>query len=162
MFRHNLILFNVCVYVITVLYHIDIVHATRCSRIPEGSSNKYRSVSPGNFRIRILDDSDVYKPGRTYTGMCDRISRDFFFSFLCFSHFNDLLVRLERNSNVLKGRDQARQTFTGFYLTVEQKRNSSGDIAEVCQLNWNFQIYIFYSKNKTKNTIKIFLKLNSV
>lgn len=70
MFRRNFILFNVCVYVITVFYHIDIVHATRCSRIPEGSSNKYRGTSPGNFRIRIMDDSNVYKPGRTYTGMC--------------------------------------------------------------------------------------------
>lgn len=68
MFKRNLMLLNVCLYVITALYNIDNAYAARCSRIPEGSSNNYRSISRGNFRIRIKDDLNAYKPGRTYTG----------------------------------------------------------------------------------------------
>lgn len=59
----NLIL---CALIVLSFYN-DIVNANRCSRIPEGSGAK-RTVSPGNFRIRLSDDSGVYKPGRTYTG----------------------------------------------------------------------------------------------
>lgn len=47
---------------------ISVTNAGRCSRIPEGSGAR-RTVSPGNFRIRLSDDSGVYKPGRTYTGI---------------------------------------------------------------------------------------------
>lgn len=133
MLKRNLILLNVCMYVITVVFNIDNVHATRCSRIPEGSSNNYRSISKGNFRIRIQDDSSVYKPGRTYTGWWFA----FAFAFVCKKWIDFIfialhfIVRIERNSNMLKGRDQVRQTFTGFYLAVERKRNSSSDVAEV-------------------------------
>lgn len=74
-----------------------------------------------------------------------------------FAHiFNDfiIIVRLERNSNALRARDQLRQTFTGFYLTVEQKKNSSSDIAEVCQANrFNFNL----PKKKKKEKILIYL-----
>lgn len=57
----------VCIAVIVLGYN-DLATATRCSRIPEGFGAK-RTVSPGNFRLRLSDDSGRYKPGRTYTSM---------------------------------------------------------------------------------------------
>lgn len=63
----NPIAINVLVcFVMILLCYNDRATAIRCSRIPEGFGAK-RTVSPGNFRLRLSDDSGFYKPGRTYT-----------------------------------------------------------------------------------------------
>lgn len=84
MYKRNLIVLNVCIYVITVLHNIDNAYASRCSRVPEGSSNNYRSISSGNFRIQIQDDLKFYKPGQTYAGeWCNFICMEqFWFPFI--------------------------------------------------------------------------------
>lgn len=67
MLARRFILLNLIVHVIIVLSYVNIAHAVRCTRVPEGSGGK-RSQSTGNFRVRLSDDSGVYKPGRQYTG----------------------------------------------------------------------------------------------
>lgn len=57
----------VILHMIIILSCVNIVHTTRCSRIPEGSGGK-RTPSTGNFRIRLSEDSRFYKPGRQYIG----------------------------------------------------------------------------------------------
>lgn len=57
----------VCIMAIVLSLTNDQATAARCSRIPEGFGAK-RTVSPGNFRIRLSDDSGLYKPGKAYTG----------------------------------------------------------------------------------------------
>lgn len=66
MFARKFVIINLIVHVIIVFSYVDVAHAVRCSRIPEGSGAK-RSPSTGNFRIRFSDDSGVYKPGKQYT-----------------------------------------------------------------------------------------------
>lgn len=78
MFARKFIALNLIVHVIMVLNTADIVDATRCTRVPEGSGAK-RSPSTGNFRVRLSDDSGVYKPGRQYTGKSQSIDGDCFF-----------------------------------------------------------------------------------
>lgn len=41
------------------------------------------------------------------------------------------VVFLERNSNSMRSRDRPRQTFTGFYIAVEQKKNVTSEFPEV-------------------------------
>lgn len=48
----------------------------------------------------------------------------------CVRNSNLIAVWLERNSNSLRNRDRPRQTFTGFFLAVEQKKNSTSEFSE--------------------------------
>lgn len=61
------VILTLVVLVIMVIARIDLANAIRCQRVPVGSGLK-KSQSTGNFRIRLSDNSEVYTPGKQYTG----------------------------------------------------------------------------------------------
>ncbi|XP_031631654.1 spondin-1-like isoform X2 [Contarinia nasturtii] len=105
MFARKFVILNLIVHVLTVISYVDVAHALRCNREPEGTGAR-RSPSTGNFRLRFSDDSNLYKPGRPYT------------------------VFLERSSNAVRGRDRPQPKFTAFVVAVETKNSLPGKYAE--------------------------------
>lgn len=68
MFARRFLLLNLIVHMIIAFSYVNVVYANQhCLRVPDGSGGK-RSQSTNNFRIRLSDDSGVYKPGREYKG----------------------------------------------------------------------------------------------
>lgn len=60
---------------IVLMFNIEIIHASKCNRTPEGHGAQ-QTPADGRFHIRILENTNKYTPGKTYTSKC-KIYRKF-------------------------------------------------------------------------------------
>ncbi|XP_037024402.1 spondin-1-like isoform X1 [Bradysia coprophila] len=89
------------VFIILLLNtNVDLINSSKCNRTPEGHG-ALKTPADGRFHIRILENTDKYTPGKTYT------------------------IKLEGIDAGQRTMPPLKHKFSGFMLVVEKKSNDS-------------------------------------